>query len=96
MRQPMMNPVIDIRMIGSRALARNATAWPPRMAARAMGMRPEAVDRLVLAVVGDAERHAERAEHDRLGDDPAHQELPVGWAEPVPLLPGTEMAPPNT
>ena len=41
------------------------------------GQRAEAVDRLVLAVVGDAHGHAERGEHDRLGDDPAHQELAV-------------------
>ena len=42
--------------------------------------RVEAVDRAVVAVVGQRHRDAEAAEHDRLGEDPAHQELLVAAA----------------
>ena len=42
--------------------------------------RVEAVDRPVVAVVGERDRDAEAAEDDRLGEDPAHQELLVAAA----------------
>src|ERR671918_471675 len=41
------------------------------------GQRAEPVDSLVLAVVGQRQRHPECGEHDRLGEDATHQELAV-------------------
>ena len=39
--------------------------------------RPEAVDDALGHVVGHADRRGRRGEHDRLGEDPGHQELAV-------------------
>ena len=73
----MISPQIDIRMIGSSDFSRLATAWPPSTRALGDGQRPEPVDGVVLAVVGEREGHPEGGEHDRLGEDAAHQELAV-------------------
>ena len=90
MRQPTSRPQIDMITIGRIVLSRLATAWPPSTAPLAIGSERKRSTAWFLRSLAMRHGHAEGGEHDGLGEDPAHQELPVVAA------PGTSMAPPNT